>query len=150
MAFERKTDNGEVVKLENKGDSVTGYYLGSVDHQGDYGPTKKHLLKTTNGVKVIFGQKQLTGLLEDVEPGYLVRITRDGSKPGKKGNPMKTYFLDIDREQRMSQEEMITDESLDDTPQDEVQTAPAKPAPRATAPTNQTRSQVQNLLNNKR
>lgn len=108
MAFKRKADvgQGEVFKFEKIGQQITGFYLGSFDHAGNYGPTKKHVFKTPKGVKVVFGQGHLTQLLEGEAPGQLMQITYAGDKKLKKGNPMKEYTLDIDADQTLDADEI--------------------------------------------
>lgn len=163
MAFKRKTDTstGEQAKFEKPGASLEGIYLGSFDHEGDYGPTKKHLFKTETGVKVVFGQRHLTDLLADEKPGILVRVTYTGDKKMKKGNPMKMYALDIDDEIQADAADVTEaveaandagsydedDYAEDDTPSDEQPTAPVKAKPVATAPSSATQAKVKALLN---
>jgi len=155
MAFKRKTDTsgGEQFKFENAGDSLTGYYLGSPDFEGEYGPTKKHLFKTKKGIRVVFGQTHLTQLLEGEKPGCLMQVTYTEDKKMKKGNPMKCYTVDIDDEQKLDASEIPTtddaeepnyeaagddepaEEAEEETPMDEVKVAPPakKAAPAAPA-----------------
>jgi hypothetical protein len=155
MAWNRKSDtSGEQFKFENKGQQLTGYYLGSVDHEGDYGPTKKHLFKTQEGVKVVFGQKHLTDLLAGETVGVLMRVTFSDTKKGKKGNPMKIYTLDVDPDQRLDAVELVdaaesADEGTNDDAEEtveEIRTAAARPAPRATSPSAANISKVNALL----
>lgn len=158
MAFERKADTtqGEVFKFENPGDSITGYYLGSVDHEGDYGPTKKHVFKTPKGVKVCFGQRHLSDLLSDETPGFLVRVTFESTKKTGKGKPMKVFTMDVDRDQRTEEglldaasddSSSITygDDPVEETPFDEIKTAPAKsyPAPASSDAANRAKIQAE-------
>lgn len=167
MAFIRKQDNGggEQFKFEKQGQTLTGWYLGSFDHTGDFGPTKKHLFKLQTGqIKVVFGQTHLTQLLCDaVDPiptGALVQVTFSESKKMKKGNPMKMYTVDVDADSICSVDDLAavsresddySDESDDETQADEVITAPAKAAPKAASPTAKSRAQVEALLSgNKR
>jgi hypothetical protein len=153
MGFKKKIDTGqgEQFKFEKIGDQLEGYYVGSFDFEGDYGPTKKHCFQTSEGLAVVFGQTHLTQLLEGVEPSVLVRITLEGEKkPTKKGRrPMKLFGLEYDEEQRMdigmvaagassgaqepeeytegSEEESTEEESAEEEEQEE------EPAPRKTA-----------------
>lgn len=146
MAFRRKQDigSGEIFSFEKVGQKITGYYLGTFDHEGNYGPTKKHVFKTEKGIKVVFGQTHLTQLLEGEEKGKLVQVTYVSDKKMKKGNPMKMYTLDIDDEQALDPNEIpdsveeavepeddyADDEPAEDEddapPADEVKTAPAR------------------------
>lgn len=150
MAFERKKDSGggEVFKFENPGDTLTGFYLGSEDHTGEFGPTKKHVFKTETGTKVCFGQTHLTQLLADEEPGYLMIVTFDSTKKTGRGKPMKVFTLDIDKDQKAAGVEAASfeDEPIeDDIPADEVKTAPAKsyPTPAAVDPAARARIQAE-------
>ncbi len=149
MAFKRKTDttSGEQYKFDAVGQQLTGYYLGSHDHDGDYGPTKKHLFKTAKGVKVVFGQRHLTDLLAGEAIGTLMQITYVGDKKMKKGNPMKQYTLDIDTDNTLDSDEVTAAQEAsqeseeggtagfdeepseiedEEPPMDEVKTAPVK------------------------
>lgn len=170
MAFRRKQDtgSGEQFKFEKVGQKLTGYYLGSFDHDGEYGPTKKHVFKTAKGLKVVFGQTHLTQLLDGEKPGQLMQVTYSGDKKMKKGNPMKEYTLDIDDEQVLDadeipdqnddsssgDEDLFEDPSQEDDepaevedeeePMDEVKTAPAKTL--AKAAVSSTKSAVNEIL----
>lgn len=148
MAFRRKQDvgSGDAFKFEKVGQSLTGFYLGSFDHDGEYGPSKKHVFKTPKGLKVVFGQTHLTRLLEGEAAGTLMRVSYTGDKKMKKGNPMKEYSLEIDDEQKLDADEIPdqveeaiepeeysqaedepTEVEEEEAPMDEVKTAPAKP-----------------------
>ncbi len=160
MAFIRKQDttSGDQFKFETPGTALIGVYLGSFPHEGDYGPTKKHLFKTEKGIKVVFGQKHLSDLLENETAGSLVRVTFTESKKMRKGNPMKMYTLDIDNEYQADPSEVESyveaatagadDDSLsdDDTPADEVVTEPVKAKVVARAPSAEAQARVQALL----
>lgn len=165
MGFKRKTDTsgGEQFKFETIGQKLTGFYLGSVEHNGEYGPTKKHLFKTKQGIKVVFGQTHLTSLLEGEVPGSLMLVTYESNKKVRKGNPMKMYTLDIDVDNQLDSSEIVagvdaatsqeqdeySDES-EDISIDEVSTAPAKSLPRAAAPSAAARAATNDLLNRNR
>lgn len=162
MAFRRKQDTsgGEQFKFENKGDSLTGVYLGTFDFDGEYGPGKKHLFKTDKGIKVVFGQTHLTQLLEGESSGKLMRVIFDDTKKTGKGrNPMKIYALEIDDEYEASEDEVNSaveaanseddepqDAEEDETPADEVKTPPVKAKPAATAPSASSQQRVKDLL----
>lgn len=160
MAFKRKVDgNGEQFKFENIGDSLTGVYLGSLDHEGNYGPTKKHLFKTEKGVKVVFGQKHLSDMLEGERTGTLMRITFESEKKGKKGNPMKMYTLDIDDEYLASDDEVAAgvqeatteeNEDYEDNAEEEVVTRTAKGLPTGKAPDAAKQARVAALLSGRK
>lgn len=169
MAFKRKQDtsSGDLFKFETVGQQLTGYYLGSFDYDGEYGPTKRHLFKTKKGTKVVMGQKHLTDLLADEKPGVLVQVTYESDKKVKKGNPMKVYTLDIDDEQTLSADEIPSEiesaeepDNYDDTEPteveeeeeqlDEVKTAPKPIAAAAKAPSPAARAKVNEILNRRR
>jgi hypothetical protein len=154
MAFKRK-QSGDIFKFETKGDSLTGYYLGSQDFQGDFGPTKKHLFKTETGVKIVIGQGYLTNLLtgsDPVAPGTLVRVTFEGTKKGKKGNPMKVYDLEIDADQVLDSAEILDQvdatesEEPDNDFGDEETYVPAPAAAKAQRPTADAIAKMQERL----
>jgi hypothetical protein len=159
MAFKdiQDTSSGEQFKFTNFGDTLTGVYLGTFDHQSEkYGSGKKHLFKTETGVKVVFNQKHLIDLLRDfASPGQLVRVTYYKDKAGSR-NPMKMYKLAIDDEFKASEDEInasveaaTSEENADYA--DEVEAAPvtraAKPLPAARAPDPAKVARVQSLLN---
>lgn len=159
MAFIKKVDtgSGDIFKFENPGQNLTGIYLGSFEFQGDFAPTYKHLFKTDKGIKTVIGQTHLTSLLGDVQVGSLVRVTFAGTKKGKKGNPMKTYELEIDDEyvadaadvaaaQSAANSDEDADDGDDDTSLDEVKTAAAKTAPRASTPNAANKARVDALF----
>lgn len=101
MAFETLFDasNATVFKFDNKGDELVGYYMGSFDHEGDYGPTKKHIFDTANGAVCVFGQRNLIQTLPTVKPGTMVRLTYTSDlEPKAKGRqPMKLFKFEQDR-----------------------------------------------------
>ncbi len=174
MAFKRKTDtgSGDQFKFETIGQKLTGYYLGSFDHDGEYGPTKKHVFKTQSGLKVVFGQTHLTQLLDGEKAGTLMRVTFSSEKKAKKGNPMKMYDLDIDTDQVLDaseipdssenaeeqEDEVAAGQYEDDAPieeeeetppMDEVKTAPAKNLAARTV-TPDRKAKVDEILNRRR
>lgn len=151
-----KTDaGGDSFKFETIGTKLTGHYQGSVDHEGEYGPTKKHIFKTDKGIKVVFGQKQLTDLLATETPGVFMEVTFTGLKKGKKGNPMKTYQLavyDDNTEAVVTDAEYLNDSANDfdgETDQELEAIAPAPVAPQrpAARPTAASQAKVAALLN---
>lgn len=101
MAFETLFDasNATVFKFEKKGDQLEGYYMGSFDFEGDYGPTKKHVFSTSNGATVVFGQRNLIQTLPTVKAGVMLRITYTDELPAKaKGRqPMKLFKFEQDK-----------------------------------------------------
>lgn len=102
MAFKPVFDagNAQVRKFESVGDSIEGYYMGSFDFEGDYGPNKKHVFQTAAGAEVVFGQAHLKQLLPSVKPGTMVRITLTGELAAKKKGrqPMKMFKIEQDTE----------------------------------------------------
>lgn len=166
MAFRTKVDGGEAYKFEKVGQRLEGYYLGSKEFDGDYGPTLVHLFQRKDGVvNSIIGQGHLTRLLADEEPSKYMRVTYTGTKKGKKGHPMKVYQLEVDDTDLLdssslaqiheslaasaaAEDEIVDDEVSDDeAPADEIKparaTAPARPA---TPPSAQRRNEVAALI----
>ncbi len=158
MAFEPVFDagNAQVRKFESVGDTVEGYYMGSFDFDGDYGPTKRHVFQTESGAEIIFGQAHLKQLLPTVKPGTMVRITMTGElAPKKKGqHPMKLFKIEQDKKNTIEvsgvdftptddsasdADDVDTDLGSDESALDEVKSsraqAPARPAPTPTADT---------------
>lgn len=169
MAFKRKTDtgSGEQFKFERVNQKLTGYYLGSFDHDGEYGPTKKHVFKTPKGIQVVFGQTHLTQLLDGERPGPLMQVTYTGDKKTGKGKPMKQYTLDIDADQMLDSDEIpaSSDEvesgteevyggAEDDTPpedeneeeESQPEEEPAAPAPTKTRSTADTKARLAEVM----
>lgn len=168
MAFKKvvAANNATVVKFENIGDVIEGYYLGSFDHVGDYGPTKKHLFQTKTGTVVVFGQKNLTDELPKFPVGSSLRVIYTSSlAPTKKGrHPMKLFEFEKDDTDNMdmtsvdvstTEEPQFSDEGAEtsgeaETPPDEVPPArPQAPAAPARAPSLQAQQNVKNTLANK-
>lgn len=166
MAFETLFDasNATVFKFETKGDVLEGYYMGSFDHEGDYGPTKKHIFDTKSGAICIFGQRHLIQTLPSVKPGTMVRITyNDDLAPKAKGRqPMKLFKFEQDRKnvRDVSGVELLpTDTGSNfeavDTAEDDVTDVPAptraaRPAVPAQAPSSERQSSTRALLAGKR
>lgn len=155
MAFKKQLDkgSGELFKFEEEGQQLTGIYLGSDDFAGDFAPTKKHLFKTEEGIKTVIGQSHLINLLQNVAVGSLVRVTFEGKKKGKKGNPMNVYGIEIDDEYVADDSEIAAarsamddgDQDDEETPMDEVKTAQVKSS-RGQAPSTATKARVDSLL----
>lgn len=101
MAFETLFDasNATVYKFEKTGDTLEGYYMGSFDHTGDYGPTKKHIFDTKAGAICVFGQRHLLDTLPTVKAGTMVRITytSDLAPKAKGRQPMKLFKFEQDK-----------------------------------------------------
>jgi hypothetical protein len=166
MAFEKVFDasNGSVFKFEDVGSVLEGYYMGSFDYEGDYGPTKKHTFKTETGAVVIFGQRSLMQQLPSVKPGVMVRITYANDLPPKKKGqqPMKLFVIEQDKKNVTevtgeadnayeASDSQDGDPMADDAAPDEIQaqrpTAPRIPAPAASA---ESQKRVQDLLRNRK
>jgi hypothetical protein len=158
MAMKKKIDAGTGVqfKFETVGQSLQGYYVGSFEHNGDYGQTQKHLFKNDKGLWTVFGQKHLIDMLNGIEPGILVRVTFAGNRPSKKKgfNPMKLFEIEYDEEDRLdassvadaasgnedgAESEYADASDEQETEEEEIQepvrAAPvSRPAPKAAAP----------------
>ena len=98
MERERKITaaGGKAAQFTKIGDEVSGLYVGKqYDANGKFGPTNKHLLKTKEGVTVVYAKPgtQLDELFEG-ETGKFVWVTYVASVPSTKGNPRKVYALD--------------------------------------------------------
>lgn len=141
MAFEPVFDasSATAFKFENKGDVLEGYYMGSFDYEGDYGPTKRHIFNTKNGAVVVFGQRNLMQTLPSIKPGTMVRITYTDEKITAKGRaPMKVFNFEQDRSERIhvsgvdftKTDEEFTSSGDDDDSTEE--TVPANYAAKAT------------------
>lgn len=165
MAFETLFDasNATVFKFEAKGDVLEGYYMGSFDHEGDYGPTKKHIFDTKNGAICVFGQRNLIQTLPTVKPGTMVRITyTDELAPKAKGRqPMKLFKFEQDRknvrevagiELTPAADDLGNWDTVDaDTPTDEAPpTRATRPATPARTPSAETQASVRAALSGKR
>lgn len=163
MAFEPVFDasQAKVFKFENKGDKMEGYYMGSFDHTGDYGPTKKHVFQTERGAEVIFGQRHLMQQLPAIVPGTMVRITwTDELAPKAKGRAaMKLFKFEQDRKNTIEVKgvdfvptDTVADdtygfEEVTDAPMDEVAPVRAsRPSVPASAPSPERQAAAQRLL----
>lgn len=124
MAFETLFDasNGTIYKFENKGDQLEGYFMGSFDYQGDYGPTKRHVFSTPEGAVIVFGQKHLMQLLPQIKVGTMVRLTYiDDLAPKKKGqHPMKLFKPEQDRKNVIEVNGVELAPALTETTEDDV------------------------------
>lgn len=166
MGFIRneKSGYGEMYKFETKGQTLTAYYMGSQDIDGAYGPSKKHIFRTPEGVvKTVFGQthlgNQLTDPTSEIRPGMLVRITYDGTQKTKGGN-MKVYLVDYDPSQTQEAGEVAAaeagwsqteeDTTEDDQALDQQVTGPVKLAPGAAPVSDATKAKVNALLGGRR
>lgn len=147
MAFETVFDASQasVYKFENKGDKMEGYYMGSFDHTGDYGPTKKHVFQTERGAEVIFGQRHLMQQLPNIKAGTMVRITytEDLAPKAKGRQPMKLFKFEQDRKNTIdvvgvdftpTAETASSFEDVSDDVQDDIQELDTTPPQRATRP----------------
>ncbi len=118
MAFEKVFDAGQAAphKFEKVGDKLEGRFMGSFPHEGDYGPTKKHIFDTPKGPVVVFGQKHLMDQLPGVKPGTMVKIVFKEEKPAqKKGrHPMKIFEIYQDKDS------WIAVEGVDSEPSEEL------------------------------
>ncbi len=167
MAFETLFDasNATAFKFENKGDVLEGYYMGSFDFEGDYGPTKKHVFDTDKGAVLVFGQRNLIQTLPTVKPGTKVRITyTDDLAPKAKGRqPMKLFKFEQDRKdtrevngvdlEPAAKDDDWTD-GVDETTFEAVEEAPpakaTKPSTPARTPSAASQQETRNLLAGKR
>lgn len=158
MAFEDVFDAGQATpkKFESIGDFIEGYYMGTFDFEGDYGPSKKHVFQTEKGAEVVFGQRHLIQQLPTIKPGTMVRVTyTEDLPPKKKGqHPMKLFRFQQDKKNTIDVVGVDTswtapeDDGQDAPPSDEAPvtraTKPANPAP---SPSRDGQAAAQRLLN---
>lgn len=137
---------GETFRFTEIGQQLVGVYLGSRDHTGDFGPTKKHLFNTEDGAKVVFGQKVLMDELTTSEVGHRLRITYTADK-----KRMKLYEIAIGKKVldddaiRLAIEAANDNGYEDDVPDFEDEPAPVlatKALPRATGPSADARARI--------
>lgn len=168
MAFEKLFDasNAAPFKFESKGTVLEGYFMGSFEHNGDYGKTKKHIFKTAQGAVVVFGQTNLMQQLPSAVVGAMTRITyKDDKLSDKKGrHPMKLFEIEQDKKEKIdvvgvdltptesyddntddvdAETDVDSDDAVDEAPPAKAQ-APKKPA---VAPDAERQRKVQELLN---
>jgi hypothetical protein len=161
MERERKITaaGGKAAQFSKIGDEVSGLYVGKqYDANGKYGPTNKHLLKTKEGVTVVYAKpgSQLDDLFEG-ETGKFVWVTYTASVPSTKGNPRKVYVLDrakgvpaLDSEELPTFAANAEDEEQEvETEDDEDQQQYEAPAPVAKAAATR-RAQLDALLKSKK
>ena len=164
MAFEQIFDasNASPFKFEGVGAILEGYYMGSYDYTGDYGPTKKHVFNTKQGAVVVFGQRNLMQQLPSVTTGVMVRITYTGDlAPKAKGRAaMKLFKIEHDKDNTVSvagvnleKTEEPSYETVDEDgpgeqeePLDVIQPAAPKAPARAVAPPQANQDRVRALL----
>jgi hypothetical protein len=103
--------------------------------------------------------------LEQSHVGYWLILTYTGDKPSGKGNPIKLYQIQKDKNDRLDVDEVNeavdlatneesenlgpeddVDESDDAAAADEVRTAPAKSTPKAAAPSAARQAEVRNRI----
>ncbi len=166
MAYEPLFDasNATPYKFEKVGDTLEGYYMGSFDFQGDYGPTKKHIFQTQAGAVVVFGQRNLIQQLPTARVGAMTLITLTGELPNKKKgmHPMNLFGIQQDKKNTIEvtgvdltptdavdEDELSeTDDNTDSEPLDETPPArAAAPKRAAVAPDAERQRKVQELLN---
>ena len=76
--------------------SIEGYYLGSRVVQNKLGPSTIWFLQTETGNVGVWGKTDMNRKLSGVDPGTMVRITHEGSRPTPKGD-MLTYTVEVDK-----------------------------------------------------
>lgn len=148
---------GNAAKFTEVGDTVIGYYHGTVDCASKFGGmTKKHIINTSEGLKEIYHQAGLN-IHNEFNPGDYLRIVFTGLKSTGKGNPMKLYDVKESVAKRNPNETLSSyvgddsPEELDEeTPLDEVKTAPAKPRVNGVAPDAAKKSRADILLSGTR
>jgi hypothetical protein len=89
------------IRLENVGDTLEGYYVGtdSFDYKGD--TLTKQLFQNDDGDTIsIIGSKTLNEDLAEVAKGIRVRITYGGKATSKNGRKYHKYAVEFDDEDR--------------------------------------------------
>lgn len=92
---------GGVDKNTNKPNptSITGYYMGSEERQGNYGPFKLHKFQTTKGLVGIYGKADMNKKLGQVPIGTQTTVTDTGkTERGPKGNTKRIFKVQQDAE----------------------------------------------------
>ncbi len=95
MAYQTKFDGSTDTTIQLGGKnkdgtpnptSLEGYFLGSKDTDGDFGPGKLHLFQTKEGTIGVWGKSRLNGLLTKDIIGQMTLVTFTGMiAPTKKG-----------------------------------------------------------------
>lgn len=80
--------------------SIEGYFLGTRDTDGEYGPGKLHIFQTEKGTVGVWGKARLNGLLTSELVGQMVLVTFTGMvAPTKKGRkPAYGYEVQHDND----------------------------------------------------
>lgn len=95
---ERKSyGDEERAKLENKGDTLEGYYQGAESFQHNGKDLTKHRFKNEAGKIVsILGSHQLNEDLPQVPVGSFTRVTFDGKSKTKRGTSVNNYTIEFE------------------------------------------------------
>lgn len=154
------------------GDTLEGYYMGSFPHEGNYGPTQKHIFKDlkTGAALCVMGQTHLKQQLTSATKYACYKVTyvglQDSSKVKKGKQPMKMFDIleDLTNKTEGSEVELtptdnfeaVEEPNFEEAPLDGEEVVEAAP-PRAQAPRQPARppsaanqAKVQELLNRNR
>lgn len=82
----QEAGKGDVYKFVRRGDTITGIYMGSGSFVGNFGEGKLYRIKTSGGLKIIFGTGVLNQRFADVPIGAEVKVTYLGMEKLKDGN----------------------------------------------------------------
>lgn len=174
MAFEtiKELNAGKTISLNEVGQRLEGFYLGSKKVPGKFGESTLHIFEQANGENIgVWGTGRLNYALNSVLPvdgkAFMLRVTCKGTVPTKRGNDAYDYTVEIDRKRSTSApllgsdvdseaSEAVAYESssseVDSDQQDDFIEEPVLPAARVTsapasAATAQQRDKVSAMLN---
>lgn len=88
----------EFITLEEKGDSVEGYYIGSETFDKDGDELTRHLFDVGGEKQSLLGGKVLNDRLGKIEKGTRTRVTFLGKVKGKNGRSYKNFDIEFDAE----------------------------------------------------
>lgn len=90
-------EESNMIKFENEGDSIEGFYIGSSQFRSKKGDDiTKHKFRQRDGsLDECFGATSLNDL-ENVTPGAYTRVVFLGYKTSKKGREFKDFTIEFD------------------------------------------------------
>jgi len=154
--FNKKTRKDNPTQIE-------GYFLGSKETKGKFGPAKLHIFQTATGNVGVWGKTSMDKALTAAPLGAMTLVTFKGTRPTKQGNDAYIYEVRTDRtntidvsayydSNSISNSEVLSDDSYEDSEIEEepVYVAPKAPATPSPIPSSARQSSTLDLLNKAR
>lgn len=112
LNVEKTLSFGDKADQVKRGREVSGYLLGHKKITTDYGPATVHILQGADGNFGIYGSKQLTDNLTQIELGTMVFVKYVEKIKLKGGKTLKKFDVEFDDEDRI-EVNGITDSASD-------------------------------------